>query len=195
MFLNEPPQSPGQATLYERDVADDGYVSNSARLWAWRPDVCDAFIETRKLVNAHLVPRERAVMVCAVTRAIGDSYCALAFGQQLADASDPATAAALLRDGDAPALTAREKALAAWAERVARAPNGIRSGDVAALRAAGLSDQAIFDVTVFVAFRLAFSTVNDALGARPDWQLADAVPREVRAAVTYGRPVADRGKV
>jgi alkylhydroperoxidase/carboxymuconolactone decarboxylase family protein YurZ len=35
-------------------------------------------------------------------------------------------------------------------------------------------DEEIFDATVFVAFRLAFSTVNDALGARPDLQLAAA---------------------
>ena len=40
---------------------------------------------------------------------------------------------------------------------------------------------------MFVAFRLAFSTVNDALGAVPDKQLADAAPEPVRAAVSYGR--------
>ena len=34
--------------------------------------------------------------------------------------------------------------------------------------------------TVFVAFRLAFSTVNDALGARPDWQIAAAAPATIR---------------
>jgi hypothetical protein len=37
---------------------------------------------------------------------------------------------------------------------------------------------------------VAFSTVNDALGAQPDAELAQSLPSEVREAVTYGRPVA-----
>jgi hypothetical protein len=55
---------------------------------------------------------------------------------------------------------------------------------------AGLDDGQIFAITSFVAFRLAFSTINDSLGAQPDAQLARSVPQEVREAVTYGRPVA-----
>jgi hypothetical protein len=38
-----------------------------------------------------------------------------------------------------------------------------------------------------VALRLAFSTINDALGAQPDAQLTQSLPPEVREAVTYGR--------
>jgi hypothetical protein len=72
-----------------------------------------------------------------------------------------------------------------------REPNAITAEDVDRLRAVGLTDQEIFDVTVFVAFRLAFSTVNDALGARPDWQLAAAAPATVRDAVDYGRAVSE----
>jgi len=39
-------------------------------------------------------------------------------------------------------------------------------------------------------WRMAFSTVNDALGAQPDAQLAAAAPVPVLAAVSYGRPPA-----
>ena len=39
---------------------------------------------------------------------------------------------------------------------------------------------------------LAFSTVNDALGVPPDWQVAEAAPPAVRAAVTFGREPAAR---
>jgi uncharacterized peroxidase-related enzyme len=192
MFLPEPPPSAAQADLYARDVAEDGYVSNNVRLWAWRPEVCNAFIDTRKLLVPHLSMRERAVLVCAAARAIDDSYCSLAWGHQLAKQVDATTAAALLTGDDPDSLTPREKALVAWARQVVRAPNAARREDVERLRGAGLTDQEIFDATVFIAFRLAFSTVNDALGARPDWQLALEVPREVREAVTYGRPVAER---
>ena len=37
---------------------------------------------------------------------------------------------------------------------------------------------------------MAFSTVNDALGATPDPHLRTTVPETVRAAVTYGRSFA-----
>jgi alkylhydroperoxidase family enzyme len=82
--------------------------------------------------------------------------------------------------------------LADWARKVARNPNETSAPDIAVLRAAGLGDRDIFEATVFVAFRLAFSTVNDALGIAPDWQLAEALTPEVRAAVSYGRQVASR---
>jgi len=51
----------------------------------------------------------------------------------------------------------------------------------------GLGDREIFEATAFIALRLAFSTINDALGAAPDKQLADAAPPLVRTAVSYGR--------
>jgi len=38
---------------------------------------------------------------------------------------------------------------------------------------------------------VAFSTVNDALGARPDAQILDLAPQAVLDAVDYGRPVGD----
>jgi len=41
-------------------------------------------------------------------------------------------------------------------------------------------------MTVFVALRLAFSTINDALGAQPDPQLFESAPAQVAAAVNYG---------
>lgn len=84
--------------------------------------------------------------------------------------------------------TAREIALRRWAEQIARDPNGVNATQVETLRRAGLSEREIFEATVHVAFRLAFSTVNDALGARPDYQLVAAAPAEIREAVTYGWP-------
>lgn len=77
--------------------------------------------------------------------------------------------------------------MAAWARKVATDPNATEA-DIQALRETGLGDGQIFAVTAFVALRLAFSTVNDALGAQPDAQLAASVPPEVREAVTYDRP-------
>ena len=125
----------------------------------------------------------------AAASALGDSYCSLAWGGKLGTASDAATAAGVLNGSDA-GLTDQEKAMAAWARKVATAPNATQAADVQALREAGFDDGQIFAVTAFVGLRLAFSTINDALGAQPDAPLAQALPAEVREAVTYGRPVA-----
>ena len=189
MFLHTPPASEANSALYARDVAEDGYVANFSRLWAWRPAVFDAFLKLRRLLNdeAALSLRERSVLVCATAANLRDSYCALAWGATLAAEASPIAAAAVLQRQEAPDLNARERALATWAGQVAHDPNGITAEDVGRLRAAGLTDQEVFDVTVFIAFRLAFSTVNDALGALPDRQLAENAPAAVRAAVAYGR--------
>ena len=80
--------------------------------------------------------------------------------------------------------------MAAWARRVAADPNATTPADIQALRDSGLGDGQIFAITAFVALRLAFSTINDSLGAQPDAQLAQSLPPEVREAVTYGRSVA-----
>ena len=71
-------------------------------------------------------------------------------------------------------------------------PNATSRADIQALRDSGLDDGQIFAITAFVALRLAFSTINDSLGAQPDAQLAQSLPEQVREAVTYGRPVGGR---
>lgn len=189
MFLQAPPESDAASRLYQKDIDSRGHVMNLNRAWAWRPDVTEAFLGLRTLLTSasSLAPRELAVLVCSAASALGDSYCSLAWGKSLAAASDGPTAAAVLRNPDEAQLTTRERALAHWARQVVDDPNGTRAQDVEALRAAGLSDREIFEATVFVSFRLAFSTVNDALGVHPDWQVAQAAPAEVRDAVSYGR--------
>ena len=193
MFLSMPGPSEASSSLYARDIADDGYVSNLTRLWAWRPDVFDSFSNTRRVLTekATLSLRERAILVCATAANMGDSYCALAWGRTLASETDPTTAAEVLQRKEPSALTARERALATWARQVVRDPNAITAEDVDRLRQAGVTDGEIFNATVFVAFRLAFSTVNDALGACPDAPLAGAAPASVRDAVNYGRSVSE----
>ena len=52
-------------------------------------------------------------------------------------------------------LSDQEKAMAAWARKIVKDPNSTTPADVQALRDAGLSDDAIFAITAFVALRLA----------------------------------------
>jgi uncharacterized peroxidase-related enzyme len=188
MFLGEPAESVGRDRLYSDDRDAGGYVDNLTRLWAWRPDVADAFTGTRAQLQATwaLTDTDRAVLVVATARARGDSYCSLAWGAILAQLADEAVATEVLT-GALEKLDARQRALATWATSVVGDPNAITAGDVEGLRSVGLDDQGIFEATAFVALRLAFSTVNDALGALPDAQLAAKVPGSVRQAVDFGR--------
>ncbi len=99
--------------------------------------------------------------------------------------------AAAVVNGDDGQLTPAEQALAGWARAVVADPSSTTTDDLAPLRAAGLDDRQIFAVTAYVALRVAFSTVNSALGARPDAAITTTVPDAVREAITYGRPILD----
>jgi len=188
-FLDEPEVSPQVRALYDEDLADGGYVWNVSRLWAHQPDTLARLFElmSEAFIPSGLSFRQRGILVTAAASALGDSYCSLAWGGKLGKASDAALAAGVLNGSDA-GLTDREKAMAAWARKVARDPNATTLADIQVLRDSGLTDGQIFAITAFVALRLAFSTINDSLGAQPDAQLAESLPPAVREAVTYGRP-------
>lgn len=192
MFINAPEDSNETAKIYESSAKSQGFVMNLTRAWAWRPEVFDGFAALRgELTNrASFSKRELAVMVCAAAAELGDSYCSLAWGRTLAGEAGAAEAAAVIADGPAENLSERERALAAWARKVVSNPNATTRADVDALRRVGMGDREIFEATLFVAFRQAFSTVNDALGVHPDRELVEQVPAEVRAAVAFGRAAA-----
>src|SRR5580658_10085913 len=190
-FLEEPPVSGPVQALYDEDLADDGYVSNVSRLWAHQPETLRRLFEimSEAFTPSGLAFRQRGILVTAAASALGDSYCSLAWGGKLGREADATVAAGVLNGSDA-GLTDQEKAMAAWARKVATDPNATTPADIQALRDTGLDDGQIFAITAFVALRLAFSTVNDSLGAQPDAELAQSVPPQVREAVTYGRPAA-----
>ena len=191
MFLNEPETTPETTALYDHDLADRGWVMNLTHAWAWRPDLFDSFVATRALsvAGTGLTDRDVAVLVAATASARGDSYCSLAWGAKLAGLSSAESAAGVLGGASPDGLTEREHALADWARHSVTDPSTTTAEEVQRLRAAGLDDRDIFSATVFLAMRLAFSTVNSALGVAPDAQLLADAPDEVAEVVAYGRPV------
>jgi alkylhydroperoxidase family enzyme len=187
-FLELPLVSPEAQALFDEDIAEDGYVMNVSRLWAYSPPLLTGLFDLMRQATSeqNLTFRQRAILVAACASTLGDSYCSLAWGTKLAGVSDPETAAAVLRGGDE-GLTHDERALASWARKVAHDPNETRTQDVDALRSVGFTDEQIFAATAFVALRVAFSTVNDALGVGPDSALRSSAPEAVVQAVGYGR--------
>jgi alkylhydroperoxidase family enzyme len=193
VFLEDPPESAEATALYDGTRQSDGYVANFLRVWCWRPDLYTSFVDVRLslMASTTLSDREQAIVVAATVSEFRDSYCSLAWGSKLAKLAGGETAGGVIA-GDVPdELSAREAALCAWCRAVVRDPVATTPAQVEALRAAGFDDREIFEATLLLSLRLAFSTVNDALGAQPDRQLADAVPAPVRDAVTFGRPPAE----
>ncbi len=188
-FLEVPETTAEGQRIFDEDVAELGYVMNVSQLWAYQPATMTGLFKlVRQVTSAdRLSLRHRSILVAACASAFGDSYCSLVWGSRLATASDPQTAAGVLRGVD-DGLTTSEQAMAGWARKVARNPNDTTAADVQVLRDAGFSESQIFTITVFVALRLAFSTVNDALGVLPDAGLR-AAPGAVLDAVTVGRPI------
>jgi uncharacterized peroxidase-related enzyme len=189
-FLSVPPDSPEGQALYDDDQDELGYVMNVTRLWAYQPDtVIGLFDLMRKtLSGAGFTPRQRGILVCAAASTLRDSYCSLAWGSKLSGYASPALAAAVINHDD-DELADDERVMADWARKVVKDPNATSDADLQVLRDAGFNDSQIFSMTVFVALRLAFSSINDALGATPDARLRNEAPEQVVAAVDYGRPV------
>ncbi len=187
-FLEDAPITEQGQALYDEDVAEDGYVWNVSRLWAYQPETLKSLFElmSHAFRPSGLSFRQRAIMVTAVASKLGDSYCSLAWGGKLSGASDPSIAAGVLTGVDS-GLTDQEKAMTRWARKLVENPNATTAADIQKLRETGLTDEQVFAITAFAALRMAFSTINDALGAVPDAQLVGSVPTEVSQAVNYGR--------
>ena len=190
-FLGAATMTPEAQRLFDSDVDGTGYVTNVSRLWAHGPATLEGLSDLLGQVAeaGGLTFRQRCVLVTAAASSLGDSYCSLAWGKKFADVAGPEVAAAVIK-GDDGGLAPAERALAWWARLLATDPNAITANEVELLRASGLDEGQILAITTFVALRLAFSTVNDALGARPDHELGTSTPDPVRSAINFGRPVA-----
>src|SRR5690606_33196888 len=134
-----------------------------------------------------LAVRRRGILVAATASPLGDPYCSLAWGRRLASAAGESTAAGVLAGGEE-GLTAQEAVLARWARKIAADATSATADDVRELSEAGFTDDEIFAITAYVAGRIAFSTVNNALGARPDRELIAITPDSIRDAVARLRP-------
>lgn len=186
-FLHEAQPSERAQRLYDEDLADEGYIMNHTRLWAHQPELVeDLFALMGKTTEGHFSFRQRAIMVTAAASAFDNAGCSLAWGRRLASVSSDEIAGDVIAGDDA-GLDATERPLAEWARALARNPSRTTSEQVEALRQAGFSEADILAATMYIALRVAFSTVNDGLGAPADVQLVARAPEAVREKVTFGR--------
>lgn len=166
--------------------SDAGYVPNFVTTFSARPAVFEAWKQLNNAIKANMDLRRYELATVAAATALRSSYCSLAHGQILADNffSDAEVAALV----DKPASDPVDEAVMAFARKVALAADSVTAADVDQLRAVGLSDEEILDVTLAAAGRAFFSKTLDATGTMPDAIYNDLSP-QLKEALTVGRPI------
>ena len=188
-FLRQAPTTPESEALCSEDVDELGFVMNVTKLWSWQPSTVEEFFDLMgRATKDRLSFRERGLIVLATASSIADSYCSTAWAHKLTPAIGAEVAAAVLH-GDDSALTPAEQAMTSWIRRVIRSATTTTPADIDELRQAGIDDDKIFALTVYAAMRMAFSTINNALGAHPDRQFQTMAAPQVLDAIDYGRPI------
>jgi uncharacterized peroxidase-related enzyme len=149
-----------------------GFVPNVFLTLAHRPEEFRAFFayhDALMLKEGGLTKAEREMVVVATSGANDCLYCIVAHGAILrVYAKDPLVAdqvAANYRKAD---ITPRQKAMLAFALKVALASSEIVDADFDALRAHGFDDQDIWDIGAIAAFFALSNRMANLIGMRPN---------------------------
>ena len=164
-----------------------GFVPNVFLALAHRPAEFRAFFAYHDALmekDGGLTKAEREMIVVATSGANDCHYCIVAHGAILRiHAKNPYVAdqvAANYRKAD---ITPRQKAMLAFALKVAGASSELADGDYDAVRSAGFSDEDIWDIGAIAAFFALSNRMANLVGMRPNEEffLLGRVPREPKA--------------
>lgn len=164
------PPAPSQAVadLLAASEAKLGYLRNGQRVQAHWPALLlalEAVSQALKAPDAVLPPRERELLALVVSVENRCEACVFSHAAQLRQITqDPALVGTIEVSWRRAGLTAREAALAAYAEKLTRRPAEIEPADLDALRAAGLSEAAILEAAAVVAYFNLSNRFNSGLG-------------------------------
>jgi uncharacterized peroxidase-related enzyme len=179
---------------YDEQTARWGYLPNYAAAFASRPEVARAWTALNMAVRDGMDRRRFELATIAAARALRSTYCTAAHSKFLRDVCrDESTMLAIAADPEGASLAATDRAVVAFARKVAVDAAAVSEEDVGALRAVGLSDNDIADVVFAVAARCFFATVLDGVGVRADHQLGAGFDVDVAERMTVGRPIATEG--
>jgi uncharacterized peroxidase-related enzyme len=192
VLINPEGGSPDEVRAwYEEQTARWGYLPNYAAAFASRPDVAQAWTALNLAVRDGMDRRRFELATIAAARALRSTYCAAAHSKFLRDVcDDEATMLAVAADPDGGSLDATDRAVIAFARKVAVDAAAVSEDDVTALRSVGLSDNDIVDIVFAAAARSFFAKVLDGVGVLADHQLGEGFDAEVVEQLTVGRPIA-----
>ena len=170
--------------VYESDQSSLGYVPNHAKVFSLRPDVLEAWRSFQGSIRKNLRLRRYELVTLAAAKALNCRYCLLAHGSILnKNGVSVDQLRAILTDFHDAGLEPGEVAIMDFAEKIARSADEMTQADVDALRALGLEDVEILDITLTATMRCFASKTFNALGAGSDavyddleQQLADLLP-------------------
>jgi uncharacterized peroxidase-related enzyme len=155
-----------EATGKLREVYDDvirerGKLSNIMKVQSLNAEAMARHLElyvTLMFGESALTRADREFIAVVVSSANRCEYCVNHHARPLrAYWKDDERVDAAIRDWREAPLSPRERALAAYAEKLTRAPGDVTEDDVALLRVQGLSDRDILDVDMITAY---FNFVN-----------------------------------
>jgi alkylhydroperoxidase family enzyme len=161
-------------------------VPNFVHTFAARPAVYEAWKQLNGAIKQSMDLRRYELATLAAATALKSSYCSLAHGQVLADKFYTAEEVAALVDE--PPNDPVDRAVMAFARKVALAADTVTQADVDELKSLGLTDADVLDVTLAAAARSFFSKTLDATGTQPD-SAYNGLPDTLRKALTVGRPI------
>jgi uncharacterized peroxidase-related enzyme len=147
--------------VYDDVIRERGKLSNIMRVQSLNAEAMARHLElyvTLMFGESALTRAERELVAVVVSSANRCQYCVNHHAEPLRLFwKDDERVDAAIRDWrDAP-LSSRGRALAAYADKLTRAPGDVTEEDVAALRAEGFSDRDILDVNMIAAY---FNFVN-----------------------------------
>lgn len=193
MFLKtvDPADATGDIReIYAKETASIGFVMEATRCWTTRPEVLplyEAFTEGVK-ANFSLGLRGWRLITFIAAKQVPSTYCSHVYARSLARDLGKAQVLAIQRDFRNAGLGAKDVAMLAYAEQVARDASKVTQGDIDALREVGFSDVEISDIALCASMRAFMSRFFDATGASPEPLFLDE-DVEFRAAMTVGKPI------
>jgi uncharacterized peroxidase-related enzyme len=170
--------------IYDGDRKSLGYVPNHARVFSLRPEVLEAWRAFQGAIRKNLRLRRYELVTLAAAKALNCRYCLLAHGAILnKNGVSVDQLRAILTNFHDAGLEHAEVAMMEFAQKIVRSANEMTQADVDALRALGLEDVEILDITLTATMRSFASKTFDSLGAGPDavydeleHQLSDLLP-------------------
>ena len=146
---------------YDKVVRERGKLSNIMKVQGLNAAAMARHLElyvTLMFGDSALSRAERELIAVVVSSANRCEYCVRHHAEPLRRYwKDDARVDALTADWREAPLSARERALAAYADKLTRAPGEMAASDVAALRAQAFSDRDVLDVDMITAY---FNFVN-----------------------------------
>jgi uncharacterized peroxidase-related enzyme len=164
-----------------------GFVPNVFLTLAHRPDEFRAFFAYHDALmekeTGGLTKADREMIVVATSGANDCLYCVVAHGAILRIyAKNPRVADQVAVNYRKAEITPRQKAMLAFALKVATDSAALEDPDYAAVRAHGFSDEDVWDIGAIAAFFAMSNRIANLIAMRPndEFYLMGRVPREKR---------------